>query len=1326
MKGDRLKNVIAATLWLFLLAGGLARGQGYVPIPNYVTDPTGQAGSKFRQKLNDKLSGADTISPQVVHLQVGQLPTTVVNGQLYFADDGTPGTAPCTGGGGGSLVVGMSGQWSCQGGGGGGSVVTSGSQVLKGNGSGGVTNATPKIDFVPATSGSSIQKADSAGGLTAANAAGCTDYAPPTPSTGILKGSGVGCFATASPGSDYAVATPKGVGTPLLMADGLGGYLTATPKINYAPPTSGTTANLPIMTDGAGGFTNGSRQGNGTKFTSYAGSAPISGHYAGFDTNGNITDVGAGTSTPPGGTAGAIQYSTGTTFAGANIAAGALVKSGGTGAPVAANPNSDYLPGTGTSVAIQKGNGSGGLTNASPLTDFAPALTGTANTPLLDSGAPSHTFVNGTIQGNTTKLTSYAGSTPTAGHFAGFDSNLNITDIGTGLLPTGATGALQSNSGSNTLSAYAGSACPANQAAISTNASGVLACSAITSSYTDNSVAHTGVDINTSHQVTATHLTNPLPVNQGGTQCSATTYSTLPVTPPQGTTCPISDSNSGCTAGTPVTAGSGVTACTVTYLGTSWLPAGGATSAAAGGLTTASTGLTAVGADVRLVAPVTRAFGGLNTTTPGTGFIRDASTPTAGELSGDVTTSAGYATTVVQVEGAAIPVSANLIGTNGSKQLIAPTNLNLTELSGGSIPSGATSHEVLYPDAATHRWKTIDNNGTAQQLVKTGGDINNSDQVTTLHLSGPLGVSSGGTGLSGGTSGGIPAFTAAGTVTSSGVLGANLPILGGGAGAVPIAGTVSSTNGSTKFATVGAGSLTNGHFAGFDANGNIVDAGAGTAGLSLAGSANNLQINGTSNLAAYGGTTCTNQAMTAFSANGVATCNGITSSYLTGTTIAQTGVDINTSYQVTQTHLSAGLPVNQGGTGATVAGATAANNIGAAAKGANSDITSLTGLTTPLSSTEGGLGVAPTQYAVQVGGAPGAAMTEVSPGVAGRLFTDNGPGTNPTFQSQPADIALPVLANGEQWRAPLARTINYPARLTGSYPDATTVAPCATNPLEIDAYLLGCRTSSGITYFGSVVIDTSGNVGINTGTRPYIVASSVNSAGSNVINVPNGAGTVPGHLLVMFAHTSTAGETLTGWTLAGSRKSTAIGLYTFVFTRLVPVSPPEPSSYSFASIGFPDIRILEIANNAATATPDQVGFLDDNSTTFNPATAPATSALPGGTQDLLLGDYALGNAGSINTPPPNLQLPQPSLYQAYLGGTNYGGWSGIRPLTANSSNAQNLTYSGNFSGWVGAAVAIAPASDGGTQSCAAGKLLEVDAPPTVSGTCQINVAGHYP
>ena len=55
----------------------------------------------------------------------------------------------------------------------------------------------------------------------------------------------------------------------------------------------------------------------------------------------------------------------------------------------------------------------------------------------------------------------------------------------------------------------------------------------------------------------------------------------------------------------------------------------------------------------------------------------------------------------------------------------------------------------------------------------------------TNAVTGTLAVGSGGTGLTGGTSGGIPAYTGAATIASSAALAANQVVLGGGAGTVP-------------------------------------------------------------------------------------------------------------------------------------------------------------------------------------------------------------------------------------------------------------------------------------------------------------------------------------------------------------------------------------------------------------------------------------------------------------------------------------------------------------------------------------------------------------
>lgn len=118
--------------------------------------------------------------------------------------------------------------------------------------------------------------------------------------------------------------------------------------------------------------------------------------------------------------------------------------------------------------------------------------------------------------------------------------------------------------------------------------------------------------------------------------------------------------------------------------------------------------------------------------------------------------------------------------------------------------------------------------GVAQPAAQTGATLLHDDMTwgavsLTAQISGILPVANGGTALSSGTSGGVLAYTASGTLASSGALTANLPVIGGGAGAVPSVG--SRTGNTTAFAT-STGSLTNGDCAKWDASGNIVDAGS--------------------------------------------------------------------------------------------------------------------------------------------------------------------------------------------------------------------------------------------------------------------------------------------------------------------------------------------------------------------------------------------------------------------------------------------------------------------------------------------------------------------
>lgn len=115
---------------------------------------------------------------------------------------------------------------------------------------------------------------------------------------------------------------------------------------------------------------------------------------------------------------------------------------------------------------------------------------------------------------------------------------------------------------------------------------------------------------------------------------------------------------------------------------------------------------------------------------------------------------------------------------------VRTANVTLTnETVMGSLGTGAvlntttTGVPTIYAGAAcTNQFPR----SLSASLAPTCASVSMSADVT-----GTLGVANGGTGLASGTSGGILAFTASGTIASSAALIANRIVLGGGAGAVP-------------------------------------------------------------------------------------------------------------------------------------------------------------------------------------------------------------------------------------------------------------------------------------------------------------------------------------------------------------------------------------------------------------------------------------------------------------------------------------------------------------------------------------------------------------
>lgn len=130
--------------------------------------------------------------------------------------------------------------------------------------------------------------------------------------------------------------------------------------------------------------------------------------------------------------------------------------------------------------------------------------------------------------------------------------------------------------------------------------------------------------------------------------------------------------------------------------------------------------------------------------------------------------------------------------------------------SDGSLPGSPVEKSFYLNTNASSRRLFIYNNAAYREIFQSG-------------LSGPISVPNGGTGLAAGTSGGVPYFSSTTTMASSGALTANLPVIGGGAGAAPSVGTRSGNT--TAFVTT-TGTLTSGRCAEWDASGNLIQASA--------------------------------------------------------------------------------------------------------------------------------------------------------------------------------------------------------------------------------------------------------------------------------------------------------------------------------------------------------------------------------------------------------------------------------------------------------------------------------------------------------------------
>ncbi len=107
--------ILALTPWVLLAIGVQAQAPpnlpppgAYQPIPNFAGVG---AGLQFRQAINDRLSGAQTIAPAIVRIAFANFPTEQ-DGAVIYCTNCTK-TIPCAAGGSGAWAIGQNGQWMC-------------------------------------------------------------------------------------------------------------------------------------------------------------------------------------------------------------------------------------------------------------------------------------------------------------------------------------------------------------------------------------------------------------------------------------------------------------------------------------------------------------------------------------------------------------------------------------------------------------------------------------------------------------------------------------------------------------------------------------------------------------------------------------------------------------------------------------------------------------------------------------------------------------------------------------------------------------------------------------------------------------------------------------------------------------------------------------------------------------------------------------------------------------------------------------------------------------------------------------------------------------
>jgi hypothetical protein len=277
----------------------------------------------------------------------------------------------------------------------------------------------------------------------------------------------------------------------------------------------------------------------------------------------------------------------------------------------------------------------------------------------------------------------------------------------------------------------------------------------------------------------------------------------------------------------------------------------------------------------------------------------------------------------------------------------------------------------------------------------------NSDITSLSGLTTALTVSQGGTGLASVTANQILIGGAANTITQLANGSSGQCLVSNGVGSAPTFQTCTGAGGvSTLDTLTGAITLANSSGAAGTITIDNAKADGSTKGIAAFNSTNFTAAGGVINTIQGIATTSTPTFASITLSSALTVGNGGTGSTTAGGARTNLGAAASgaNSDITSLSGLTTALNVGQGGTGSATAGG-ARTNLGAAASGANSDITSITGLTTALSVSQGGTGLATITANQILIGAAANTVTQLSNGSAGNCLVSNGAGSAPTFQT---------------------------------------------------------------------------------------------------------------------------------------------------------------------------------------------------------------------------------------------------------------------------------------------------------------------------------------